>query len=364
MRLHLTASFLGALLLLPAASADGQARRRTSSSSGALQSVAAQTDARSLTARVVLDGRNPCQAILIDYGNGDVEALTIGALPATFLYDYGASGTYRITARGTGLCSGTVATTVRVGDGNAAGSPVTGSTGSMRFSGLDRNRDGVITRNEWRGNARSFDIHDWNGDGVLSGAEVRTDDTSGLSDDPVSRETRFEALDNNRDGLLTRGEWDASLAAFRWVDADGDGLVTRAEFRGDAVDVDDDVIDTPGARQVIVIDPRGPWTATPLVLAPGDIVTFEASGTVYLNEARTDVADPSGARDGRTAAASPLPRQPAGALIARIGNGPAFLVGGSTRGFRATTAGTLYLGVNDDFLDDNSGQFYVTVTRR
>lgn len=43
----------------------------------------------------------------------------------------------------------------------------------MRFRGLDRNHDGRITRDEWRGNDVSFRVHDWNGDGVLSGEEVR-----------------------------------------------------------------------------------------------------------------------------------------------------------------------------------------------
>jgi hypothetical protein len=32
--------------------------------------------------------------------------------------------------------------------------------------------DGVITRQEWQGNDRSFRNHDWNGDGRLSGDEV------------------------------------------------------------------------------------------------------------------------------------------------------------------------------------------------
>jgi len=46
---------------------------------------------------------------------------------------------------------------------------------TMRFYGLDRNNDGIITRNEWRGDHGSFLNHDWNGDGVLSGGEVRPD---------------------------------------------------------------------------------------------------------------------------------------------------------------------------------------------
>jgi hypothetical protein len=38
---------------------------------------------------------------------------------------------------------------------------------------MDTNGDGVITRDEWRGNDRSFADHDRNGDGVLSGPEVK-----------------------------------------------------------------------------------------------------------------------------------------------------------------------------------------------
>jgi len=42
----------------------------------------------------------------------------------------------------------------------------------MRFRGLDTNHNGIITRREWRGNRNSFRVHDTNGDGILSGAEV------------------------------------------------------------------------------------------------------------------------------------------------------------------------------------------------
>jgi hypothetical protein len=45
--------------------------------------------------------------------------------------------------------------------------------GSMRFQGMDTNGDGRVTRSEWRGNAQSFANHDWNRDGVLAGDEVR-----------------------------------------------------------------------------------------------------------------------------------------------------------------------------------------------
>lgn len=48
-----------------------------------------------------------------------------------------------------------------------------GRLSAMRFRGMDRNRDGVIERSEWRGSETSFEQHDWNHDGRLSGDELR-----------------------------------------------------------------------------------------------------------------------------------------------------------------------------------------------
>ena len=48
----------------------------------------------------------------------------------------------------------------------------TPSPGQMRFRGMDKDNDGKISRDEWRGNDKSFEKRDRNGDGVLSGDEV------------------------------------------------------------------------------------------------------------------------------------------------------------------------------------------------
>ncbi|HEV8242095.1 MAG TPA: hypothetical protein VGS57_22205 [Thermoanaerobaculia bacterium] len=58
-----------------------------------------------------------------------------------------------------------------------------------RFRGLDLNGDGVIGRDEWRGNDRSFANHDWNGDGILDGNEVVPSATR------VARVERFPFLE-------------------------------------------------------------------------------------------------------------------------------------------------------------------------
>lgn len=49
----------------------------------------------------------------------------------------------------------------------------TSDSDRMKIQGMDTDNDGAITRPEYRGDDQSFANHDWNGDGVLSGEEVR-----------------------------------------------------------------------------------------------------------------------------------------------------------------------------------------------
>jgi Ca2+-binding EF-hand superfamily protein len=99
----------------------------------------------------------------------------------------------------------------------------------MRFQAMDKNRDGVITRDEWSGNDRSFQNQDWNGDGKLSGEEVRA---GGRREAAQDRNDRFEQLDTNRDGRLSRAEWRGGAALFDVLDSDRDGILTRVEAVG------------------------------------------------------------------------------------------------------------------------------------
>ena len=77
------------------------------------------------------------------------------------------------------------------GEETHAFAEVSDNDGGMRFRGLDRNGDGVITRREWNGNDVSFRNHDWNGDGALSG---RT-------------RAEFDRLDRNHNRALNRDEF-------------------------------------------------------------------------------------------------------------------------------------------------------------
>lgn len=102
------------------------------------------------------------------------------------------------------------------------------------------------------------------------------------------------------------------------------------------------------------------WTDTGIEVHAGDTLTFDAYGTVQLSADANDIADPLGSHQGRRAADAPLHNVPAGALVARIGNATV-LVGDHRTIARYPFSGRLYLGVNDDYLNDNSGQYTVSV---
>ena len=73
-------------------------------------------------------------------------------------------------------------------------------------------------------------------------------------------------------------------------------------------------------------------------------------------------ADTAGERNSPRNDARPIPSRPAAGLIGRIGeSGDPFFIGDDTSAIRMRSGGRLYLGVNDDFLKDNTGSFRVTV---
>lgn len=342
----------------------------------------------------------------------------------------------------------------------------------MRFQAMDQNGDGVISKAEWRGSAQSFRQHDWNGDGVLSNQEVRpgaarepgepddydqtrrpefrnwTDrgftnldrngdgriargewfyDREGFiradrnadgaltrteflsADVDTDREDRFEYLDANQNGRIERAEWHASRDAFAWLDRNNDGVLSRTEVVGDeaeqadlfgGLDANNDQVITSNewqwsrrsfARQdqngdgqltrreltnaelsassgatgtsgrSITVDAARGWVDTGIDVRSGDRLALDATGSVTLSGNESDVADPSGSRTGRRAASAPLSDQPAGSLIARIGDAAPIPVGGR-QSITPNASGRLFLSVNDDHFADNRGAFTVTVS--
>ena len=113
----------------------------------------------------------------------------------------------------------------------------------------------------------------------------------------------------------------------------------------------------------LVISAKQQWTPTGITVRRGEVLTFNATGQIQLSGDNNDVAVPAGTRTPRYAANAPMPRELAGALIGRIGNGQPFGVGNLTS-ITMPAAGVLFLGINDDDLNDNSGEFRVEITRR
>jgi len=279
------------------------------------------------------------------------------------------------------------------------------------FANLDRNRDGRIARGEWFYDREGFIRADRNADNALTREEFLSGDVD------VDREDRFEYLDANRNGRVERTEWHASRDAFTWLDRNRDGVLSRQEVLGDeakqadlfaGLDADNDGRITPAewqwsrrsfARQdqngdgqltrteltnaevsaasaaagaavgtsgaiangrAVAVDSSRGWVDTGIDVRRGDIVQIQATGTVTLSTNASDVADPSGSRTNRRASSSPLPAEPAGALIARVGNATPMLAGGR-QSITSNGTGRLFLAVNDDFFDDNVGTFRVVV---
>jgi Ca2+-binding EF-hand superfamily protein len=337
----------------------------------------------------------------------------------------------------------------------------------MRWRAMDTNNDGRISRSEWRGNARAFANHDWNNDGVLSGDEVRPANARGDRPGRDWTEGRFIDLDRNRDGRLTRSEWQDDGASFEQADRNGDNRLTRAEFlraasaeeyasddRFDELDADGngrierrewdgtregfewldrnndgslsraetigndtsaqgttfrsldvdrsgtiEMDEWPGTRNTFAVRDRNGdwrlteeeagelnaagtsgqawtagdtvrvsaqerWTDTGLDVRSGELLRIRADGTVILSENNqgNDRGNAAGAFSGRRAQGALIPTATAGALIARIGDGPVFLVGSEDWAQRVSRSGRLFLGINDDHFADNRGELQVQLT--
>jgi Ca2+-binding EF-hand superfamily protein len=97
---------------------------------------------------------------------------------------------------------------------------------ARRFDLLDADRDNRISRREWRESRAAFDAVDENRDGVLTRAEL----ASQSDDVAIGAAERFVDLDVDRSGAITRGEWLDSAAGFTRLDTNRDGRLSRAEY--------------------------------------------------------------------------------------------------------------------------------------
>jgi hypothetical protein len=103
------------------------------------------------------------------------------------------------------------------------------------------------------------------------------------------------------------------------------------------------------------------WTPTGIRVTQGDLLRFESTGEIRFSPNANDRAVTAGSLDHKYVSGAPLPRAFAGALIGRIDNGQPFGIGDQTS-LSMPASGLLYLGINDDNVSDNSGQFQVVIS--
>ena len=102
------------------------------------------------------------------------------------------------------------------------------------------------------------------------------------------------------------------------------------------------------------------WLDTGITLKMGHEILFSASGSIFIDK------DTQVYQNGESTLnwnnKKPLPNQPTGAIIARVGKrGEPFYVGDDKAPFQISQKGDLFIGINDFDFSDNSGQFTVTI---
>jgi hypothetical protein len=120
---------------------------------------------------------------------------------------------------------------------------------------------------------------------------------------------------------------------------------------------------TIGRRQTTTFTVPGnqKWIETDVTVQGGQNVDVRVSGEIeYAPNVKVTAAGAPRRTPGGPDV--PIPNAPAGALIGRIDNGQPFVIGRNTS-VRMPENGTLFLGINDDNVSDNGGNFRVIIAR-
>jgi hypothetical protein len=137
--------------------------------------------------------------------------------------------------------------------------------------------------------------------------------------------------------------------------------IERIEFMDDRSSRDTDrVVPRRMRERNVLVNPTDAWTDTGVELRNGQEVYFQTTGQVTWSPNRRVDAD--GTRNSKPDTNRPLPDRNSGALIGRIGERDIFFIGTDMGPFRVRGNGRLYLGINDDRMDDNTGSYRVIVS--
>jgi hypothetical protein len=166
----------------------------------------------------------------------------------------------------------------------------------------------------------------------------------------------FEHRTGREQGRVIRYDR-ADVRAVEFNDVGSGGSFFRDEnrYRGDARPQS-------GLRErAVTVDARTQWTDTGIDVRGGQQMFFAATGQVRWGPGRRDGA--AGERNSPFNQGRPMPDRNAAALIGKIGpNGDPFFIGEDREAIRVRGSGRLFLGINDDFLGDNSGTLRVVVS--
>ena len=168
-----------------------------------------------------------------------------------------------------------------------------------------------------------------------------------------------ERLRVDRDDIL-RIEFDGERCGSSFGNLDDRGRDTRDDRGRDTRDERRDARPSGLRERDVSVDSWMPFKDTGIDVRAGQTVYFSATGRVRWGPGRQD--GPAGERSSPRNDQRPMPSRSAAGLIGKIGEGnDYFFVGDDEGAIRMRASGRLYLGVNDDFLTDNTGSFRVVV---
>jgi len=110
----------------------------------------------------------------------------------------------------------------------------------------------------------------------------------------------------------------------------------------------------------VVIQGTDQWIDSGIDVKVGQDVLFAASGLVYIDKSTVVYQNGEGYVNWNNK--KPLPNQPTGAVIGKVGKeSQPFYIGDDKAPFQMAQTGRLFIGINDFDLTDNSGHFEITI---
>ena len=106
-----------------------------------------------------------------------------------------------------------------------------------------------------------------------------------------------------------------------------------------------------------------PFVDTGIDVRSGQQIYFESTGNVWWKPRERSGPGGENGSDRERDSRRPMPRRPTGGLLGKVGQESTdlFFIGADPGPIRVRSTGRLFLGVNDDYVQDNHGNFRVVV---